>query len=378
MKRFLIVFFLVALTAGSVSCPSRPRQVVVGAVVNNTQYPALELAVKQINAAGGINGVPLVLVGEKGKTLSPYDAQSVLRLGKIFADTKDLVAVIGHSDSAATLSSAAFYNHQGIPQIVTIASNPAITNVGSWTYRLCLSDTAQAPALAEYAVKDWGKKRIVVFYVSDDYGRGIAQLFEKRVRELGGEIVSSIPHRNVLQADDKELIRSVLFQLKNHGPELFVLFQRAEAALYTIRQIHEVQIPAEILGGDALSTLASLKEPPPEIEGVRMSEFFYPRPEDKQTMKFIHDLQEFAHEDPDYGHAFAFDAVYLIRDAIQFGGYSREGVKSYLDRIIREHKLMKGVTGTYRLAADHDARRSLFIVAMHGGRQELVKAVEVN
>ena len=40
-----------------------------------------------------------------------------------------------------------FYNHQGIPQIVTIASNPAITNVGSWTYRLCLSDTAQAPAI---------------------------------------------------------------------------------------------------------------------------------------------------------------------------------------------------------------------------------------
>jgi len=119
-----------------------------------------------------------------------------------FNQTKNLVAIIGRSDSASTLSAAASYNRAGIPQLVTIATNPAITNIGVWTYRLCLSNTAQGPALAEYVVKDWKKRRIAIVFVNDDYGRRLAQLFEKRVRELGAEIVGSVMHRDVLDLDD--------------------------------------------------------------------------------------------------------------------------------------------------------------------------------
>jgi len=379
MKRLSFIFLLMTLIIILVSCDVRPRRVVIGAVVNATQYPALELAVKQINAAGGINGVPLELMGEEWKNVNPYDAQNVLKLGKLFAGTKDLLAVIGHSDSAATLSSAAFYNHQEIPQIVTIASNPAITNVGSWTYRLCLSDAAQGPALAEYAVKDWGKKRIAVFYVNDDYGRGLTQLFEKRVQELGGEIVSSIPHRNILQSDDQELIRSVVLKMKRgHPPDLFALFQRPEAAMYTVRAIREAKIRAEILGGDSLSARNFIDGPAEVIEGVRMSQFFLAQPGEKRTEEFLRAFKDFTNEEPDYGHAFAYDAIYLVRDAIQEGGFSRQGVKSSLDRMIRERTVMRGVAGSYRLASDHDARRPLYLVAIRRGQQKLIKAIPVD
>src|SRR6185503_187532 len=135
-------------------------------------------------------------------------------------------AVIGHSDSASTLSAASFYNQQKIPQIVTIATNPAITNIGEWTYRLCLSDAAQGPALAEYAVKDWGKRRIAVFYVNDDYGRGLAQLFEKH---------------------DYQMIQSSLKFIKAQGePDLIVLFQRIAAAEWTIKAIRDAGLHSTI------------------------------------------------------------------------------------------------------------------------------------
>ena len=68
-------------------------------------------------------------------------------------------------------------------------------------------------ALAEYAVNDWNKRRVALFYVNDDYGRGWPS-FSKRVDELGGQIVSSVMHRNLLAEDDRELIRSTLAGLK--------------------------------------------------------------------------------------------------------------------------------------------------------------------
>ena len=159
------------------------------------------LAAKEINARGGIGGIPLELMGLEWKIGNLYDAEEIVEWANKFAETQDLLAVIGHSDDSSTLSAAALYNKKGVPQIVTIATNPAITNIGDWTYRLCISDAAQGPALAEYTVRDWGKRRIAVIYVNDAYGRGLAELFETRVREIGGEIVASIMHRNVLEVN---------------------------------------------------------------------------------------------------------------------------------------------------------------------------------
>jgi branched-chain amino acid transport system substrate-binding protein len=378
MKHALLSLLL-AVAALSLACNSRPKRVVIGVVINQTQHPALQLAVSEINADGGIDGVPLELSGLDWSTSGPVDTRSILAMGKRFDETKDLVAVIGHSDSTSTLSAAAFYNQHKIPQIVTIATNPSITNIGNWTYRLCLSDAAQGPALAAYAVKDLQKKRIAVFYVNDEYGRGLARLFEKRVEELGAEIVSSVMHRNVLQPDDENLVTSVLSEMKGKAPpDLFALFQRTGASGWTIRAIRKAGIQAVILGGDTLGAIDFVTSPPEATEGIQMSQFFLPQAHGERSMKFVRNYQGFAHQTPDYGHAFAYDAVYLIRDAIRYGGYSRDGVKSYLDRVIREQIETTGVAGPYTLNADHDARRSLAIVEIRHGEQYLVKTLSIN
>ena len=351
----------------------------IGIALTRSNHSAVELAAREINASGGIGGVPLELMGLEWDVVDRFDAEDILKWADRFAATDDLVAVIGHSDSSSTLSAAASYNQKKIPQIVTIATNPAITNIGDWTYRLCLSDAAQGPALAEYAVLDWGKKRIAVFYVNDDYGRGLAQLFEKRVRELGGEIVANVMHRNVLEADDKELISSALANLKRIGePDLIALFQRINAANWTINAIREAGISASLLGGDSLGPISFIKEDAELKEGMRISQFFLPRPEDEHAMKFVNNFRQFANAEPEYGQAFAYDSVYLVRDAVLNGGFSREGVKSYLDKLIREKTVINGAGGAYALGPDHDARRSLYIVEARGGSQHFLKALDVN
>jgi branched-chain amino acid transport system substrate-binding protein len=360
------------------SCTSRPRRVVIGVALSSANHPAVELAAREINASGGIDGVPIELMGLEWKIGNVYNATEILEWANKFAGTEDLVAVVGHSDSSSTLSAAALYNQKGVPQIVTIATNPEITNIGHWTYRLCISDAAQGPLLAEYSVRDWAKKRIAVLYVNDAYGRGLAELFESRVREMGGEILASIMHRNVVADDDKKMIQSSLSGLQGKArPDLFVLFQRVDAALWTIRVIREAGFDADILGGDSISPLSVLRRDPKLQEGMRISQFFMPDRDNARVKNFLLDFHEFAGTDPDYGNAFAYDAIYLLRDAIRRGGFSRKGVKSYLDRLIQEQTPVEGVGGYYTLGSDHDARRSLYIVEAHEGSQVLLKTLTV-
>jgi branched-chain amino acid transport system substrate-binding protein len=345
----------------------RPQRVAVGVAVAPASWPGAELAVQEINAAGGVRGVPMALVGEEWNPGGSLEPEVVLNLSRRLAGTDDLVAVVGHSDSSSTLAAAAVYNQYRIPQLVTIATNPAITNIGPWTYRLCSSDAVQAPALADYAVESWGKRRIAVFYVNDDYGQALAQLFEQRVERLGGEIVASRFHRNVLRDDDREAIRETLRDLARAGaPDLIFLVQRLEAADWTIGAIREAGLPSAILGADNLSRPALLDHAVAN-EGVRVSEFYRPDSPEPRASRFREAYRRRTGREPDYGSTFAYDAVYLVRDAVAFGGASREGVKRYLDHLIAERVPVVGAGGAFTLGVDHDSRRMLYVIEVHDG-----------
>lgn len=378
MKNLLSVPLLVALLMPS-CCNSKPRSVVIGIALTSSNHPAVELAAKEINESGGIAGVPVELMGLDWKVTSDFDAADIIKWANAFARTENLVAVIGHSDSASTLSAAAIYNQQKVPQIVTIATNPEITNIGSWTYRLCLSDSTQGVALAQYAVTDWGKKSFAIFYVNDAYGRGLAGVFEKELRRLGGTVLSSRMHRNTLQPDDKEMIRQSLHVLRaGSGPDLFVLFQRLDAANWTMKAILEAGFHADILGGDNLGRPGLIRPDGNLREKLRVSQFYFPSPDDGRAMMFANSYQEYTGSYPDYGDAFAYDAVYLVRDALLKSGVSREGVKSYLDDLINQKTVVNGVGGAYALGPDHDARRTMYIVEAGASPGPPLKALTID
>ncbi len=376
MKKLLLIFFL---APALLPCSFKPRQVVIGIALTSSNHPSVELAVKEINESGGIRGVPVKLMGLDWKVATDFDAGEIIEWANRFAQTKDLVAVIGHSDSASTLSAAAIYNQQRIPQIVTIATNPAITNIGSWTYRLCLSDATQGVALARYAVEDWGKKSVAIFYVNDAYGRGLAEVFEAELQKLGATILTSLMHRNALQDDDKAMIRASLGNLKERGsPDLFVLFQRIGAANWTINAIREAGFQSDILGGDSVAR-PGLTQPNARSNGdLRVSQFYLPSSEDPLAMTFFNSLREYSGLDPDSGQAFAYDAVYLVRDAVLKFGFSRGAIKDYIDYLIKENTVVHGAGGSYRIGSDHDARRTMYIVEAGNGQNRELKAISNN
>jgi branched-chain amino acid transport system substrate-binding protein len=360
-------------------CQPRPARVSLGVAMTSNTHAAAILAAREINASGGIGGARLDLVGLDWPALqSPFDPAATLDVAHQFAAEGTLLAVVGHSDSATTLAAAAVYNRLHVPQIVTIATNPAITGIGEWTYRLCLSDAAQGPALAEYAVHEWKKRRIAIFYVDDAYGRGLAQRFEERARALGAVIVGSVMHRNHIQPDDEETIRLAIARLKRESPpDLIALFQRVAAAQWTLQAIRESGLTVDTIGGDNLAQNILATADPTLTDRLVVSQFLDLASGGARAASFARNYRASTGEDPDYSQAFAYDAVYLFRDAVREGGYTRAGVKAFLDRLIQERRPVHGAGGTFTFNADHDAQRRLYIADVRGSRFHVIKSLPV-
>ena len=373
---WLAVAALVALGLPGCSDP-RPGRVVLGIGLTPNSHAGVKLAADEINAAGGIDGVRLELAGLDSTSPDAYSPWAILATAAKFNAIPELLAVIGHSDSASTLAAAASYNRDGIPQIVTIATNPAITNIGSWTYRLCLSDSTQGPALATYAVQQWRKTRLGIIYVNDDYGRGLARLFEARARALGAHIVATAMHRNKLQAEDQQTIAETLADLKREEADMVALFQRVEAAKWTLHALRGAGLDAAVLGSDNLAQHAFARDPSGLADGVRVSQFVNLDTSRPRVARFVDRIKAATGRDPDYAQAYGYDAVFMVRDAILRGGFTREGVKSSLDRLITGTERVQGVTGSFTLAADHDARRPLYIAEVRAGAFRLLGALPV-
>lgn len=357
-------------------CQSRPDSVTLGVALPQADHDSVRIAVDEINAGGGIDGVPLKLMGMNWEVTFEFSPDDIMLWMDRFNDREDLFGVIGYSDSSSALTSAPLYNSYRIPQIVTIASHTAITAMGEWTYRLCTTSTHMAVKMAEYAVGDWNKKRIAVFYVNDDYGKQLAQIFEERVEESGSRIVASHFHRNRLEEWDRKNIASVIDRLRTEeAPDLFVLFQRRLAASETIALIRSAGMEADILGGENVG----YSEFPPRLadmyDGVRVAMYYLSSENNRAGMEFERKYREITGMNAKYSAAYGYDAVYLFRDAVLHGGFSRDGVKRHLDRLIAEKKVIEGVTGDYILGPGRDALRPFYIAEIDGGVYRHVKTI---
>lgn len=363
------------------ACARMPERVVVGLASSSRTHRAVQLAVDEINAAGGVRGARLEPMGLDWRP-EIADPGTIIEWANRFAEEPELLGVIGPSSSAATLTSAAIYNRRQVPQLVTIATNPAITDVGPWTYRLCVSDAHQGPALARYAVHEWGRRRMALFYVNDAYGKGLAREFRAAAEALGAEVVDSAFHGDQINGEDKAHIDRILRRLsllpQERAPDLFVLIQRTQAGLWTTSEIRELGFETPILGADNFSLAAFVRAYPEAAEGLRASSFYVPSDGGERGRAFREEMRARTGLEADYEDAYAYDAVYLLRDAIAGGGFSRAAVKEYLDGLIVEQLTVDGVAGSFTLGPDHDARRNIYIVELRGGMATPVFTITPN
>src|SRR5438094_5677073 len=132
---------------------------------------ATELAVKEINARGGIRGRPLVLrvMDDSGRP------EVAIRIAQQLADDPAVVAVVGHLTSSASLAAGRVYGEARRPVVMISpsASSPDLSGINPFVFRACPSDVSHGAQLARYARHMLNARRVGVMYLDDDYGRGL-------------------------------------------------------------------------------------------------------------------------------------------------------------------------------------------------------------
>jgi branched-chain amino acid transport system substrate-binding protein len=276
MMKNLRLFSVAVAISGLVGAPASYAQdiklgVIAGMSGAGTSYgigirQGAEMAVKEINAAGGIKGRKITLV-DVDDASNP--AQSVTAMQRLVSDKVDLI--VGGWGSSQVLANMEVAERAGIPYIVVGATNPKITtDKNKWTYRVIFTDSVQAEQIAEAAVKRMGMKRIAVIHDANDYGVGNRDIFLSSLKKLGVEPSVVVSY----QSTDKDFTAQ-LSRIREANADGVAIFGTIPAAPAIMNQARDLGIKARFIGTGGLANENLMTLAPKASEGTVLTTYFH-------------------------------------------------------------------------------------------------------
>ncbi|SJZ52728.1 amino acid/amide ABC transporter substrate-binding protein, HAAT family [Enhydrobacter aerosaccus] len=232
-----------------------------------------EMAVQEINAAGGVNGQKLeLLIGDDA--CDPKQATAVAN--KMVSDKAVFVA--GHFCSGSSIPASDIYKEGKILQITPASTNPKLTDdalaKGNTTvFRTCGRDDVQGTTVGNYLLKHYPKARVAILQDKSPYGKGVADETKKALNKGGMREVMYEAYNDT----DKDFT-ALINKMKREKIDMIVLGGYHTAAALIIKQAKEQGLPTKMVGFDALETAEFYQLGGAATNGVLMS--FPPKAED--------------------------------------------------------------------------------------------------
>jgi ABC-type branched-subunit amino acid transport system substrate-binding protein len=204
---------------------------------------AAELAVNQINEAGGVLGQPMELVQGDSATSPQQAVEEARRL----IELEGVSAIVGPAGSGETLPVAeSVTGPSGVLQITMSATSPALTiaNDSDFLFRTVISDAAQGLVLGDLA-RELGYESACVMYVNNAYGQGLSEAFAARFTEQGGTVTAQVPHEQ-----EQASYASEVATCTDGDPDVLVAPAYPESARVFLRELVEGGDPPAVLFTD--------------------------------------------------------------------------------------------------------------------------------
>jgi branched-chain amino acid transport system substrate-binding protein len=256
---FLLVGFCFLFTVASVVAGA--DEVVVGAVTPLTGklavygegfQQAMLLALDEVNASGGINGKPMKILFEDNNSRSKG---SVSAIQKLIAIHKFPV-IFGPAASSNFLAVCPIAEQNKTILIGAESAAAAISKCGSYVFRVFPSDILQGKGVAGLA-RDLGYKEVVLTYINNDWGVGLAEVFKEQFLKDGGRLIDAFAHD-----EGKTDYRSEILRIKKSGPKAVVNLTYIKEGATMLKQAYEAGVNVQWLMGSASKSpkLVSLAE----------------------------------------------------------------------------------------------------------------------
>ena len=251
MKMVKAFAAVVAASLAFVGCNSKSSTIKIGsigplsgnyAVYGGDCKNGIELAVNEINAAGGVNGQLLELIAEDDEG---QPEKSVSAYKKLV--TKDGVKlVVGSLTSGCAIAITPLAQAQKVVQIAPAATAPAVTDAGNFIFRACYDDPFQGTVGGKFAAENLGTKNAAILYdIGNDYSVGLTENFKTAFEKAGGSIVSLESY----STGDKDF-NAQLTKIKNANPDVVYLPDYYSTLALIVKQLRAQGINTPIVGAD--------------------------------------------------------------------------------------------------------------------------------
>lgn len=302
-------------------------------------------AQRQANQAGGVRGRRMVVHFHDDKA----SAEEAVRVAQRITSDPDVLAVIGHYNSRATLAAGPLYQSSGVPEITPTSTNPAIATLGDYIFRVVGHDVDQAKALANAIWKEGHRTTLVFADDEDAYSRGLADNFQRLYERLGGRVIKNpftVNGEIRITADPRD------------AEAILVTGEYADAGKIA-RMLREMGVTAPILGGDAVYSQGLFASGGEAARGLRATAFYHYTVRNSPLLPraegFARQFEAAIHAPPNHNMATSYDAASLILNALRDGSTTRQAIQVYLGSIGRSRPAYIGVTGKIAFDANGEA-----------------------
>ena len=208
---------------------------------------AAELAVNEINAAGGVNGQPIELVQGDSATSPQQAVEEARRL----IELEGVSAIVGPAGSGETLPVAeSVTGPAGVLEITMSATSPALTiaNDNDFLFRTTISDAAQGVVMGDLA-REQEFESACVLYVNNAYGQGLSDAFAERFTAEGGMITAQVPHEQ-----EQASYASEIASCTEAGPDVLIAAAYPESGRVFLRELAESGDAPSVIFSDGLKS----------------------------------------------------------------------------------------------------------------------------
>ncbi|WP_416183338.1 MAG: Peripla-BP-6 domain-containing protein [Pseudolactococcus raffinolactis] len=331
------------------------------AAYGNAGKNGANLAVDEINKAGGINGKQITVISKDNKSDNAEAATVVSNL----INNDKVNAVIGSMTSGAVKSMTPNVTKGAVPLVTPAGTDDTLTvtngKVNDYIFRSTFQDSYQGKVLANYTTNELKAKKVVLYYDnSSDYAKGIAKSFEKTYT---GKIVDKVS----FQSGDKDF-QATLSKIKSEDYDAIVMPGYYNETGLITKQARELGIEQPILGGDGFAdpTFITLAGDAAATNVYYVSGYSAKALANETTTKFIAAYQAKYKSEPSMFDALAYDAVYMVKQAAEdTKAKTSVDVKDGLAKL----KGFKGATGDITVDKDHNPVKDAVVVKLENGKE---------
>lgn len=309
-------FSTVAMAADTIKIGFNAPLTGFAAADGKSSSEGAKLAVKQINAAGGVLGkqLELVIYDDQAKA-----AQSIPIANKLIGKDKVVLGISG-SYSGPTRSAAGVFQESGIPYISAYAIHPDITKAGNFVYRTGLLGSVQGKAGAKLIGEMMKKKRVVIVTLQNDFGKSLAAGFKEVAGDFGIEVVNEYQY----SMKDRQF-GSLVAKIKADKPDAIYASGYYFNCGPLVSQLKAGGVDAQVVGQEGYDGQKFIDIAGAAAEGVVITTTLNRDSKEQETMEFIKAFEQQTGYPADMVSASAHTAVKIAAAAMTKAGSTEPG-----------------------------------------------------